>query len=201
MHKNGYFACGSKVKFARFGAPDLAQVCICTKIRATTEASRLARTMSRDANSAPPFPAPRTAAAVLSNLQELAQSNPTVLQQQPLRHLEVPERYTSEEELQAFRDTVDNMHAQARLLALFLNQLSERVGEKLDLFLPYEVGCTTYYAVKAKRDAEYRESLPHAIADSERFLKPQPAPAAEDAQAAGSSHDMLEPPSKRLRID
>lgn len=157
--------------------------------------------MSRDANSGSRFPARRTAAGVLSNLNKLAQSNPKVLQQRPLPHLEVPEDYTSEEELRAFRDTVDNMHAEARLLALFLKRLSERVAEKADRLLPHEVWCTTYYAAKEKQDTEYRESLPHAIADSEKFLKAQPAPAAADAQAAGSSHHMPAPLGKRLRMD
>ena len=157
--------------------------------------------MSRDADSAPLFSEPKTAADVLSHINQLAQSHRSILQQELSLRLEAPQGNQSEEELQRFVETVDYMRENTRVLNLYLNRLSQKAGEKLDFFCPNDFRCAEYYEVKAKQDDEYRESLPDAIADLERFYKPQPAPAAEDAQAAGSSHDMLEPTSKRLCMD
>jgi len=157
--------------------------------------------MSHDAKSASRFAAPRTAAEVLLHINLLVQSDPTILQQELLPRLEAPQGDQSEKALREFIQTVDYMHVLVQLLELYLNRISQVAGEKLDEFSPMEVGCAEYYEVKAEQEAEYKKSLPDAMARLERFLKPQPAPAAEDAQAAGSSHDMPEPPSKRLRMD
>ena len=157
--------------------------------------------MSRDADSAPLFAEPKTASDVLSHIKQLAESDPTILQQELLPRLQAPQGNESEERLRQFIRTVDYMHANAQLFELYLKRLSRVAGEKLDTFSPMEVGCASYYAVQENQDAKYKKSLPDAMARLEQFLKPQPAPAAEDAQAAGSSHDMLEPLSKRLRMD
>lgn len=141
--------------------------------------------MSRDTKSAPLFSEPKTAADVLSHINQLAQSHPSILQQELSLRLEAPQVNQSEEALRRFVETVDYMRENTRVLELYLNQLSQKAGEKLDFFCPNDVRCAVYYEVKAKQDAKYRESLPHAIADLERYHKPQPAPAAEDAQAVG----------------
>lgn len=185
---------------------------ISTNICATTESTRLARTMSRDADSAPRFSAPRTAADVLSHLHTLALSNPTVLQQQLVPRLEAPEGDKSEEALRQFIETVDSMLADVRALELYLKRLSQVAGEELDTFSPKEVGCATYFAVQAKQDAEYRESLPLALADLERFLPPQPQAAAKEADEEvcstvggvfGELQRMLNanPDFRKLRLD
>lgn len=157
--------------------------------------------MSRDADSAPLFAEPKTASDVLSHIKQLAESDPTILQQELLPRLEASQGNESEEGLREFIRTVHYMHANAQLFELYLKRLSQVAAEKLDKFSPTEVGCASYYQVKAEQEDEYKKSLPDAMARLEPFLKPQPAPAAENAQAAGSSHDMVEPPSKRLRMD
>jgi hypothetical protein len=179
----------------------LAQVYICTNIRATTQASGLARTMSRSADSAPLYSEPKTADDVLSHIIELARSDDRILQQELSPRLEAPQGDQSEEALEKFIWKVDYMCALVGVFKLHLNRLSQKAGEKRDKFSLTEVACASYFEVKQTQEAEYKKRLPDAKARLERFLKQQPAPAAEDAQAAGSSHDMLEPPSKRLCMD
>jgi len=157
--------------------------------------------MSRSADSAPLYSEPKTADDVLSHIIELARSDDTILQQELSPRLEAPQGDQSEEALEKFIWKVEYMRALVGVFELHLNRLSQKAGEKLDTFSPAEVACASYFEAKQTQEAEYKKWLPDAKARLEQFLKAQPAPAAADAQAAGSSHDVLEPPSKRLRMD
>ena len=168
--------------------------------------------MSHDADSAPLFSTPKKAADVLSHINQLAQADPTVLQQLLLPRLEAPQGDESEEALREFIQTVDYMHAHACVLELYLKRLSQVAAEKLDKRSPMEVGCHTNYAVADEQAAEYKKSLPDAMARLERFLLPQPQAAAKEADeevcsTVGGVFDELQrmlnanPDLRKLRLD